>query len=876
MQRPLGPFPFGPPPEGTVVNFCRLFVWFSLRHMRQHAGRAVTVLLGMALGAAVFTCVRIAVHASLQSFTSSMDAFTGRAEQVLHRPGGYVDEALLRDVLRHPAVAGASALLTTYVRPAGHDEDAFMLIGLDPISDRGFRNWRTAAAKRGATGPWLELMRRPNTLVMGKLLARQYGVGKGDDIVLEHPRGRAVFRVLGILESEGLSLAEGGRLALADIATVQEFSGLMGRVDRIDLRLRRGKGIPDLSGLRASLPPDIAIDTPSAARESGEGMIRAYQLNLSVLSFASLFVGMFLVYSLVALNAASRRKELAVLRSIGASPRLLFAIFLAEGAVLGLAGWLLAIPVGGLMVRGLIDGISNTVSTLFVRVQVEQLTVDRWELLLSFAVTVGISVLAACQPAREAMRVPPKEVIDVAPLGRLESRSQLRLAVTGIACLAVVLPLARLPAIAGMPLPGYLAIACLFVGFSLLAPSLLQRLGEWATPYLRRRATMPAYLAGRYVRDSGPRTSVSIGALITAVALFTALVIMIHSFRQTVELWVHQTISGDLFVTTRMGAVNRFRFPIPPEVTAGLDRLAAGADMVPSRRYDLDYGGFPYEFEAMGMETFLRRGSFVWLQGDSQTLRTQVVEGDGVLVSEVFANRTGLTPGGIFSAAIEGSQVRLPVLGIVRDYRTNGGVVFYSWSAFKRRYHDPQVSGVRFYLPEEEAGSAAAVDKLRGRIAARFGGRLDMISGTELRQAVLRIFDETFAVTIVLLLIALSVAALGITTTLTVLVLERSRQLNTLFAVGASFRQIRAMIFWEAAFMAAAGESAGLACGFVLSCVLVFVINRQSFGWTFLYGVDWRTLAFSVPLILSTALMAALPAVRAVFREPPATLLRER
>jgi putative ABC transport system permease protein len=378
------------------------------------------------------------------------------------------------------------------------------------------------------------------------------------------------------------------------------------------------------------------------------------------------------------------------------------------------------------------------------------------------------------------------------------------------------------------------------------------------------------------VRDSGARTSISVGALITAVALFVSLVIMIHSFRQTVELWVNQTISGDLFVTTKMGGVNRFKYPIAERDVALLKDLAAGTDMVPSRRYQLRYSGFKYEFEALGMEPFLKRGGFVWLDGDPERLASEVINGDGVLISEVFANRTGLATGDLFSAGIDGSLVKLPVLGIVRDYRTDGGAVFYSWTAFKNRYHDPQWSGVRFYLPAGESGSAAAVEALRGRIAGQLGDRVDMITGFELRAVVLQIFDETFAVTIVLLIIALVVAALGIATTLTVLVLERSRQLNTLFAVGASFRQIRAMILWEAAFLVTAGEMAGLVCGFILSYVLIFVINRQSFGWTFLYGVDWASLAMSIPLIVLTALVAAIPAVRMVFREPPATLLRER
>lgn len=188
----------------------------------------------------------------------------------------------------------------------------------------------------------------------------------------------------------------------------------------------------------------------------------------------------------------------------------------------------------------------------------------------------------------------------------------------------------------------------------------------------------------------------------------------------------------------------------------------------------------------------------------------------------------------------------------------------------------PSGAGCGFFFRDRSRDLRSAVTGLRKRIIARWGDRLDMISGRELRASILKVFDETFAVTTVLLLIALVIAALGIATTLTVLVLERSRQLNTLLAVGASFAQIRSMIFWEAAFMVVAGEVAGIGCGFILSYLLVYVINRQSFGWTFLYGVDVGALAMSLPLIVLTALGAALPAIKMAFRKPPATLLRER
>jgi putative ABC transport system permease protein len=149
-----------------------------------------------------------------------------------------------------------------------------------------------------------------------------------------------------------------------------------------------------------------------------------------------------------------------------------------------------------------------------------------------------------------------------------------------------------------------------------------------------------------------------------------------------------------------------------------------------------------------------------------------------------------------------------------------------------------------------------------------------MMEGQGLREAVLRIFDETFAITTVLLLIALVVAALGIATTLAVLVLQRRRQLNTIRAVGGSAAQLRRMIFWEAGLIVLVGQAAGLACGFILSTLLIFVVNRQSFGWTFVYQVDWPSLLMALPLIFAAALLAALPAVNLALSTSPAMLLR--
>jgi putative ABC transport system permease protein len=855
--------------------FLKLFIRFSFRHLRNHRGRAIAVLIGIALGASVFTSVRLAVHASLEAFSNSMDLIAGRAQRVVVQPAGRVPESLVPRLAQLPAVRNLSPLLSTYIQPTPPDGDPFLLIGVDPLLDSQFRGWQPPEIDPQNRQPWLALLRTPHTFLASDVLLRENNWKTGEYVPLHYQGRQTLFRVVGSLGNAGMARAEGGRIALTDIATFQEFTRLHGALDRIDLQLREPHTEEDLAQIRAILPEGVQLSPPGEAKATGRRMIYAYQINLSILSFASLFVGMFLIYSLVALNAASRRHELAVLRSLGASPGLLFRLFLAEGCLFGMIGWLLAIPVSTVLVKYLLHGVSQTISTLFVRIDVQTLSISAGELLLSFGSTLLVSVLAACQPAREAMQVAPKEAMAMAHYRPLSRRVTPRLALAGLALIALGGPLSKFPGPPGFPFPGYLATFFLFFGFALLTPWILQLIGKQLPKVMRRVAGEPAYLAAKYIRDSGTRSAISVGALITAVALFTSLVIMVHSFRETVQVWVHQTISGDLFVRSKMAEINRYRDPLAPETVDALRQLTPDADLVPYRRFYLQYESVPYHLEAMDFISFAPYGRFAWLQGDPVQGRPRLFRGEGVLVSEVFANQTGLQAGDRFTAQIASRHFELPIIGVIRDYRTQGGVVFYSLYHINRQMGQSTWSGVRFFFKNRNQDLAAAASQLRLEMVKQFGDRLEITLGRELRQSILDVFDETFALTTVLLLIALVVAALGITTTLTVLVLERTVQLNTLLAVGASHGQVRRMIFWEASFLVVVGELAGLLCGFLLSYLLVFVINRQSFGWTFVYQVDWNALWVSLPLILATALLAALPASQVAFREPPATLLRE-
>jgi len=860
-----------------VTLYLRLFVWFNGRQLQRHPWRLSAVILGIALGAAVFTSVRLAVDASLDAFIQSIELISGKADWSVLGRGARVPEDLVARLKGDAAVETASPFVSTYVEAQGNDLPPFLLIGIDPILDYPLRSWQLASAGPDQTASWLDLIRAPNTCLLTPTLAQALQRSSGDIVQLSHVRQIAPFRILGILKPQGLARVEGGAMAITDIATIQEFIGCQGRVDRIDLKLKPGTTEADRRRIEGALPEGFDLERPVETKETWEAMIRGYQLNLSVLSLVSLFVGMFLVYSLVSLNAAARRNELANLRALGASTDLIFLLILSEGIALGIAGWIAAIPIGSLLVQYLLAAVSGTIDSLFVRVQAVTLGPDVSEILLSFGITVGTSLVAASKPARDATRIAPKEAMIIhGSASQTPSRARGLWAI-GLLLIALSWPLASLPPVGPFPLAGYVSASLLILGFSSLSPPLLRIMGSRLARTLRFVGGEPAFLAGRYVREAGSRTAISVGALITAVALFVSLVIMVNSFRYTVSLWVEQTLAGDFFLRPSMAGLNEYRDALPDDVVRAVQGMASDVDILPYHRLRLRHDKTPYELEAVDLKKLMSYGGFILLEGRMEAIRHPLFRGEGVLVSEVFANRSGLSTGDRYGAQIGKAVLDLPILGVFRDYRTHGGAVYMDLKAFQTLTGITAWGGVRFFFKDRDRDLEGATRALEARIrrCCAQSHPLEMAAGLELRREVLRIFDETFAVTTVLLLIALLVSALGIATTLTVLVLERLRQLNTLAAIGASPGQIRSMVFWEAVLMVAAGELIGLACGFLLSSFLIFVINRQCFGWTFLYRIDMGTFAVSLPLILAAALAAALPAARLVLRASPAQALKE-
>jgi putative ABC transport system permease protein len=205
------------------------------------------------------------------------------------------------------------------------------------------------------------------------------------------------------------------------------------------------------------------------------------------------------------------------------------------------------------------------------------------------------------------------------------------------------------------------------------------------------------------------------------------------------------------------------------------------------------------------------------------------------------------------------------ILGVYFDYASNQGTILLDFAQYQRDFQDTSAAraplGVSLHLKP-----GADPEVTRRRLLDQIGPHRSVyvVTNDRVRQEALRIFESTFAITYVLQSIAILIAGTSVITTLVRLIHERQKEIGLLSLVGASRRQIQTMIVLEATMIGAVSQLLGVAVGILLSIVLIFVINVQSFGWTIQFHLPLLFLLQStVAIVLAAALFGLYPARKA-------------
>jgi putative ABC transport system permease protein len=846
----------------------RLVALLLLRPLRREAFRVTVSVLGVALGVAVPVAIRLANESVLSAFARGVDAVAGRAGLTVHAGELGVPEELFSLLRADPAVAHASPLIQVLAPVQGIAGEFLLVLGVDLLSERSFRDYRLADPPPGLDP--LALLVEPDAILVAARFAEAHGLAAGGRLTLLTPAGPRPFRIRGLLTAEGPAVALDGRLALLDIATAQVAFQKLGRLDRVDLLLKPGADPAVVAArLRARLPAGLAVERPAARTAQVEEMLASFRLNLTVLSLIALLTGCFLVYNTMGIAVLRRRRSLGVLRALGFSRRQVATLVVGEAALLGAAGGLLGTLAGGALSRAAVVAMARTVSQLYAFVRPEPPALTAGTVVLGLLAGLVAALLAAVGPARLAVAVSPREAMTSAPLLRRPRTAAA--AAGGVALLGLGLLLARPGPIGTPPVGGYLAALAVVLGGALLTPALLLALAA-AGRILLPALPVPASLALLSLRRAVRRNAVAASAMMVGLAMLVSVSTMIRSFRATVEAWIGQSVRADFVLSPAGRYLKGADGRLPASLLQTLAAVEGVEALDPFRGIRVEDGrGGRFLLASGDFAVHARYGRLLMVDGDAPAILRAAREAGAVVISETFALRYGVRVGEQISLPTPRGPVPVPVAGIFYDYTTEGGLVVMDRSLFTRLIGDPFLSSIGIYLtPDADPGV------VRRRILTAVPGREDLLllANRALKARVLEIFDQTFAITYALEFIALLVAALGILNAQMAAVLERQRELGILRALGLSRRQVLATVLAEAGLLGIAANLLGAAVGLALSMILIYVINFQSFGWSIQFHFPTREMVQVTALALATALAAgALPASVAAAL-PPVDALR--
>ena len=863
--------------------------WILFRtHFAQRPFRVVLSLVGVSLGVMASVAITTANVDVLRSFEEAVTAVAGPATlEVLGGDLG-VDETVITTVRAVPGVVTAVPVIedsVVMVQGARRGEAA-QLFGLDLIAEVGTRGFRLHTAGNQEA---LEQLLASNTAYLGPKLAEDWHLTVGSPFEVM-AGGRLVrLQVGGLLHGETTRSSVWDRAMLMDIAAAQVLFGSIGQLDRIDVITTQDRPVEDVqAALRAVLSPHLIVQRPTQRTKQVEQMVRSFQLNVRVLSWVGLLVGTFLIYNTTAFMVARRRREIGIYRALGMTERRVASLFLAEAGFLGMVGGVTGGICGVLLSRSLVSLVSRTISDLYAPVSpsTSALVFDHhqwWSLTQGILLGMIVSMIGAWGPSLDASRT--ITVRALAP-GDYEVTQQLRLSrfawtAVILACFAGVLSL--LNPVGGLPVFGYLATLCLLAGLACAAPVCIQALG------FRRRRNQAVLLGlggslrliaiDHAARHPG-RNGVTVSALMVGLAIMIGVVVMVRSFRQTVQIWVSETVIADMVVAPpawlhgrHAGQASR---ALPGAWAAKLASIDGVAAVDTYRDVHVDVQGQSVALISRDLRLHAERSRYLVIEGDSATVLRRAAETGGVLVSEVLANRLGVREGLSVAVTTPSGVKNVPIVARFYDYATDGGKMVMDRALYQTLWHDDRVTVFPIYLRTGADGDAIR-RSLTQRLAVdeRESFSPLVISNAELRREILDIFDRTFVLTYVLEAIAVLIAVLGIVNTLVTAVLERRRELATLQAIGASPAQVKQLVLWEAAYLGLLGAVLGVIGGVLLAVVLIKVINRQSFGWTIQMTVPIDVLAQAVLLALGAALIAGYWPAHWAAHQPVVEGLRE-
>ena len=799
----------------------------SLKYLLRHRIQAALMILGITIGVAVVVAIDLANASSTTAMQLSTQALAGRATHQITAPPEGLDENVYTQIILSGLPIKAAPVVTGIVTSDRLGSVPLQLLGVDPFSEQPFRDYLANDFSTSDVNA-SQFFTQPGAVVLSSELLARYNLKLGEWIKIDHG-GRVVNAyIAGSISTKDeydATTLEG--LILADISTAQELLGKEGLVDRIDLILPEDRADEVLSVLGQMIPPTTGISPASTNYEGLSQLTGAFKTNLTALSFLAMLVGMFLIYNTMTFSIVQRRSLFGIYRCLGVTRREVFFMVVQEALLVGTLGSLFGLAAGIGLGQFTVGMVSQTVNDLYFTTTVNATLISATSLIKGFLLGLITTVLTAIPPALEAASVPPREALS---RYAVEHRSRRHIyAGLLIAAGAFLFSFIVLKIPSRSLLTGFTAITGITLGFAFLTAPLMVFFLKLIQPVTIRMSRLVGRLAPRNLVNGLSRTSIAVAALMVSVAVSIGVGLMISSFRSTVDSWLNTTLQDDLYITAPSFLSNTPSMPIDPAVPDYVSALPEVSLVKKLRISFVRSPGGDIQVSATDNANLPYERVYLSLQVPKDQLWQAMQQGE-VLVTEALAYELGLPEkGGSITLTTGQGDVEFPVAGIYYDYASTTGTVQMSMDTYREYWNDSEVTALGIVLQKGES----AVD-LSNRLPAILPTDQSLIiqPNKELRDAVMVVFDRTFAITRALQLLAMIVAFIGILNALGLLQFERQREMGIIRALGLTNREVWSLGIMETFLMGLIAGILSIPAGYTLAWILVSIINQRSFGWS--------------------------------------------
>src|SRR5256884_340702 len=455
------------------------------------------------------------------------------------------------------------------------------------------------------------------------------------------------------------------------------------------------------AALKATLGPSFDVDPPSAGGGHFEALLQSYSTAMMISSLFALMVGMFIIYNSFAIAVTHRRAEIGILRALGATRGQIQRLFLLESIVAGTLGSVIGAVVGIAAALGIARWISSVLETAGgVAQRVSELQVDASLIALAIVAGTGTSVLAAWVPARNAARVDPVQALQkgkyqVLSVGENRRRRWLALAAFLIASVCLFFSYSK---------PFFYTGYVLMIGAGLLlAPALTLLLSKTLRPILKRILPAEGTLAADSLVEAPRRTSATVSALMLSLAMVVGFGGFAHSFYSSIQEWMDNALNPDFFVAPSENLATR-SLTFPAEISSVIERVDGVDQVQVVRDARVTYHGVPVMVIAIETEKVASTVHRTPVAGSLEEMNRLTAEGKGLFVSESFATNLKTKMGDVVELPTPSGLLKLPIVGIIRDYSDLRGSLFIDRSVYRDWWKDDTANIARVYVKKGENG----------------------------------------------------------------------------------------------------------------------------------------------------------------------------